>query len=128
MSLFEDVVEVQYQSENRIEGPRNIDTLREGLRKIAASPDKVSIILDWDTLDKIAYPLDVEPEVTGHVPRDHVELRPDKIGLALETRAFVHGIETSQPLGLLMDPSAVRYSNSIINEKKVVAIEWTDAR
>lgn len=126
MSLFEDVIEVHYQSDNRIEGPRHIDTLRTGLRKIATSPEDVSIVLDWDSLDKVAYPLDVEPEVTGHVPRDHVELRPDKIELALETRALVHGVESGQAFGLLMDPRAVTYDNTVTDSKKVVAIDFTD--
>lgn len=127
MSLFEDVIEVHYNPENRFEGRRHIDTLRYAMNQVASSPEDVSIVLDWESLDAIAHPLDVEPEVTGHVPRDHVELRPEKVELALDTRALVHGVESGQAFGLVMDPRAVRYSNTISDDKKVVAIDFTDA-
>jgi hypothetical protein len=127
MSTFEDLLEVHYNAETRIEGLRHIDTLRQGLDEIAAPSEDVTIVLDWGTLAYIAGGLDVEPEVTGHVPREHVELRPEKIELALDSDALVFGQESGTAWGVLLDSHAVRLDNSIANHDKVVAIDFTDA-
>ena len=126
MSLFEDVLEVHYNAENRVEGVRHIDTLRKALREIATPPEDATVVLDWGSLAYIAGGLDVEPEVTGHVPREHVELRPEKIELALDTDALVFGQESGMSWGVVLDPHAVRYDNSIADHSKVVAIDFTD--
>jgi len=126
MSVFEDLLEVHYNAETRIEGLRHIDTLREALDRIAAPPVDVSLILDWGTLSYIAGGLDVEPEVTGHVPREHVELRPEKVELALDTDALVFGQESGTSWAVALDSHAVRYDNTIADHSKVVAIDFTD--
>jgi hypothetical protein len=126
MSIFEDVLEVHYKAENRVEDVRHVETIRRALEKVEAVPEDVTVVLNWDSLAYIAGGLDVEPEYTGHVPRQHVELRPEKIELALDTDAMVFGTESGTSFGVVLDPHAVRYDNSIANQDNVVAIDFTD--
>ena len=126
MSLFEDVLEIHYNAKTRIEHAPTIGALKEALDCVAATPGDVSIVLDWDTLNTIAHPLDAEPDVSDtFVPPEHIEQRPEMVELTLDVPVLVHGVEAGQSFGLAMVPHAARYDNSIANHDKVVAIDFT---
>ena len=125
MSLFEDVLEIHYNAENRIEQPTTIEAIEQALDRVAADPEDVSVVLDWDSLDAIAHPLDAKPDVSdAFLPPEHIEQRPEIIELTLDVPVIVLGVEAGQSFGLVMVPRAARYDNSIANHDKVVAIDF----
>lgn len=125
MTLFEDPLEIHYNAENRLKDVRHVETLWTALRRVAAPPEDLVVILDWESLHYISDPLDVEIETD--LPAEHLELGPDKIGRKLDTRATIHGVDAGQAFGLVMRPYYVRYDNTIADQEKVLAIDFTDA-
>jgi hypothetical protein len=126
MSIFEDTLEVWWNATNTVEGPRELDTLGTALSRVSFPPEEVSIVLDWDSAHEISDQLDVTVPLDDQVVREHVELATQRIGLALGVRATIHGVNSGQPYGLVVNPHSVRYDNSIAHAPGVVAIEWTE--
>jgi len=124
MSIFEDPVEIYQDAPRRIDGPEEIETIECALKAVGAPADDVALVLGWDSVHTISDQLDVTVPVADHVVREHVELDTKRIGQALGTKTTVHGIETSGVCGIVMDPSAVRYDNSVVNPDRVVAIDF----
>jgi hypothetical protein len=125
MSIFEDLLEVHYNAENQTVQRWDIEALKTALDEVARPPEDVAIILDWDSLVYIADTIDEQLEYDDVVPHEHAEFRPDKIGMALDVRSTIHGVGSDTDFGLVMDPSAVRYDNTIADQSGVVAIEFT---
>lgn len=124
MSFFEDITEIHYNAENRLVGPVELSTLEQAFDRIAYPPIDCTLILEWDTLYDISDQLDVEVPYDGIVSREHVELEPDRIGLALDTKATIFGATTSKRTGIVLNPHCVRYDNTIADQDGVVAIEF----
>ena len=124
MSIFEDVLEVHYNAETRVEGPPSADTIRTALNRVAHDPDDVSVVLDWDTAHEIEDQL-MHISVDYDLPESHVETSCDRISTALDTRATVHGTGTGMDFGLVLHPIGINYANEVIAPASVVAIDFT---
>jgi hypothetical protein len=122
MSIFEDPIEIHYNSENRISGDVSIDTIKRALRKVSSDVRNVAIIMDHNSIRELSDQVDVAVPRCG-IMDEHVS-NTRLIEEALGHCSMVFGIDSGEPMCLVMDPSAVRYSNSIMDQKKVVAIEF----
>jgi hypothetical protein len=127
MTLFEDILEVWHESENRVQGPKELDTLIEAIDENIHDADDVSVVMDWETTHDIADQLDyINVEYDGIVPREHVNLSTDYIGKALGGKTIVMGGDASTTFGIVLHPCGVSYENQILSPGSVVAINFTD--
>jgi len=124
MSIFEDTVEVWHNASERVEGPREIDTLIQGLQRVAHYHDDVAIVLDWESCHEISAKVDAHVPIPDDALDEHVELTTKRIGRTLGTKATIHGTESNTSFGLILHPIGVNYANEVISPQSVVAVDF----
>jgi hypothetical protein len=123
MTIFEDPLEIHYNAEQCVKGRPHINLLRQAVRKNSADKRDLAVIMDYDTLERVADGLETELEDDGRVVAySELERATRKIEKELG-QVFVHRIDSNKDFALVMNPSAVYYDNSIDKQKQVVAAE-----
>ena len=125
MSLFEDIIEVHYNANERVEGPRTVGTIERAIDENIHDADDLSVVMDWDTCHYIEDSL-MDIELDLDLPESHLETSTKRIGRAVGGKTIVMGTDSGQSFGLALHPIGVNYNNEVIAPTSVIAIDFTD--